>query len=116
MPHSDDFGLDDDDTLFLAAATQVEASQHPGADFETSPRATKRRRLGQGPSQVDGASSNELLTTFPSTKASFQAPVAEVSVNENGACEELPGAIEDKITKQPRHRIHVPQYNDIPAD
>ncbi|KAK0798389.1 3'-5' DNA helicase [Friedmanniomyces endolithicus] len=119
MPHSDDFGLDDDDTLFLAAATQVEASQHPGADFETSPRATKKRRVGRGPPQVDGASSNEPSTCFQPTAVSSQAPVAEVTVNENEAYEVLPGAeraVEDKTTKQPRHRIHVPQYNDIPAD
>lgn len=52
MPHSDDFGLEDDDTAFLEAATQVEASQRGG--FEPSPRPTKRRRVRRGPPQLDG--------------------------------------------------------------
>lgn len=55
MPGSDDFGFDDDDTLLIAAATQIEASQH-GGGFITSPRPTKRRRV-RGPAQLDGASS-----------------------------------------------------------
>jgi ATP-dependent DNA helicase MPH1 len=59
MTNSDDFGIDDDDTEFLAAATQAEASQH-GAAFAPSPRPTKRRRLRRGPRQMDGADSDDL--------------------------------------------------------
>lgn len=60
MPHSDDFGLEDDDSAFLEAATQVEASQRGG--FDLSPRPTKRRRVRRrqrGPPQLDGNGSED---------------------------------------------------------
>ncbi|TKA83789.1 hypothetical protein B0A55_00054 [Friedmanniomyces simplex] len=132
MPHSDDFGFDNDDTLFIAAATQVEASQHPAGSFEASPRPTKKLRTGRGPTQVDGANSDGLgwsgtedeahsppqaSTYFQSTAAASQAPVEGVTGNED---EEYyfpgEGGVEDKSAKQSRHKIHVPQNNGIPAD
>ncbi|KAK3675702.1 3'-5' DNA helicase [Recurvomyces mirabilis] len=57
MPHSDDFGIDDDDTEFLAVATQVEASPH-GGKFEPSGRPMKRRRILHTGAQVDAADSD----------------------------------------------------------
>ncbi|KAI6824740.1 P-loop containing nucleoside triphosphate hydrolase protein [Hortaea werneckii] len=63
MTPSDDYGFDDDDTEFIAAATQVEASQHAGG-FETSPRPTKKRRVQQpNAGQLDGESASELASS-----------------------------------------------------
>ena len=55
MSSSDEYGAEDDTEFFLAAATQIEASQH--VDFAASPRPTKRRRISR-PRQVDGADSD----------------------------------------------------------
>jgi len=55
MSSSDEYGAEGDDTEFLAAATQVEASQN--VDFALSPRPTKRRRISRLP-QIDGVSSD----------------------------------------------------------
>ncbi|KAI6948701.1 hypothetical protein KC355_g14607, partial [Hortaea werneckii] len=63
MTPSDDYGFDDDDTELIAAATQVEASQHAGG-FETSPRPTKKRRVQQpSAGQLDGESASELASS-----------------------------------------------------
>ncbi|KAI7529952.1 hypothetical protein KC331_g14935 [Hortaea werneckii] len=63
MTPSDDYGFDDDDTEFIAAATQVEASQHAGG-FETSPRPTKKRRVQQpSAGQLDDESASELASS-----------------------------------------------------
>ncbi|KAF2165515.1 hypothetical protein M409DRAFT_24367 [Zasmidium cellare ATCC 36951] len=127
MPFSDDFGLDDD-TEFLAAATQVEASQHGGL-FEPSPRPTKKRRVRRrGPGQLDGADS-ELLEwsesdeenrSPPNPSTFFQSPARQeatatqngdnnVDIDEEGYY--LPGelGIEDNTVKKPKYRIHVPE-------
>ncbi|KAK3666243.1 3'-5' DNA helicase [Elasticomyces elasticus] len=135
MVDSDDFGSDGDDTLFLAAATQAEASQRHGNNggFDASPRPAKRRRVRRrrGPGQLDGASSEELewsetddeghsppkaSTYFQSTAA---APTqAGTEGNENDDPEYyFPGEggslIEEKSAAKPRFKIHVPQNGGI---
>ena len=57
MPHSDDFGLDDDDSEFIAAATQIEASQNGG--FDPSHRPAKRRKVTSGRGHLEEAYSQE---------------------------------------------------------
>lgn len=128
MPHSDDFGFDDDDTAFIAAATQVEVSQRDG--FEASPRPAKRRRIRRGPRQIDGASSVELEWSetddeahSPPKRASpvKQSEGRTASDDEPAEDEEyyFPGELQgpgDKSAKQTRHKIHIPkdggQYED----
>ncbi|KAK5120352.1 hypothetical protein LTR85_006291 [Meristemomyces frigidus] len=128
MPHSDEFGIDDDDTAFIAAATQVEASQH-GGGFEASPRPTKRRRVRRrGPRQVDGASSDELEWSEtddegdspPKQLSHFQATAAPAQRAEDGGEENdlgldrayyFPGELgeEDKTVKKSKYKIHIPK-------
>ncbi|KAK4629647.1 ATP-dependent DNA helicase mph1 [Fulvia fulva] len=128
MPHSDDFGIDEDDTLFLAAATQVEASQHNG--FAPSPRPTKRRRVRRkGPPHLDGASSREVecsetddeapsppksssSTHIQSTAAPDQADATQKPSDEAGEdYRYFPGelAVEENTSKRSKYRIHVPE-------
>ncbi|KAK3066813.1 3'-5' DNA helicase [Teratosphaeriaceae sp. CCFEE 6253] len=126
MPHSDDFGFDDDDTAFLEAATQVEASQHHGGSFAPSPRPTKRRRIRRGPRQLDGATSDVLewsesdddaqsppgtLTQLHPTVAHTQATAIGDGDNEDADYYfEGEGAIvTDASVKQSRFKIHVPK-------
>lgn len=128
MPLSDDFGDDDDDTDFLAVATQVEASQH-GDGFEASPRPTKRRRVRRrGPRQVDGASSDGLEWSEtddeghspPKQSSYFQSTAAQKqSELDNGEESDLgvdrdyyfPGELgeEEKSVKQSKYKIHIPK-------
>lgn len=127
MPHSDDFGFDDDDTAFIAAATQVEASQHDGG-FEASPRPTKRRKVRRrGPGQVDGASSDELGWSETDdeghsppkqsgysqpTKAPTQGPEGDNAENEPEVDPGyyFPGELgEEKTATKSRHKIHIPK-------
>ncbi|KAK4499186.1 hypothetical protein PRZ48_009699 [Zasmidium cellare] len=127
MPHSDDYGLDDD-TEFLAAATQVEASQG-GGFFEPSPRPTKKRRVRRtGPGQLDGADSEDLEWSEtdeenhspPKQSTYFQSSAhpgatatqngeSGVDIDEEGYY--LPGelGIEDNTVKKPKYKIHVPE-------
>ena len=126
MPHSDDFGLEDDDSAFLIAATQAEASQHGG--FEPSPRPTKRRRIvrRKGPSNLDGASDEELewsetddeAHSPPKTSTYFQStangPTQAAGSDEIEEEEEyyyhpgeLPGELQE-VAKTSRFKIHVP--------
>ena len=128
MPGSDDFGYDDDDTLFIAAATQAEASQH-GGGFETSPRPTKRRRV-RGPAQVDGASSDEVERSetdeeghSPAKEQSrhFQSTAAPSQEDEGVGLPEIdeeyyfPGELPDedgngeKSAKNSKYKIAVPR-------
>ncbi|KAK4550141.1 hypothetical protein LTR36_003108 [Oleoguttula mirabilis] len=128
MPHSDDFGVDDDDTAFLAAATQVEASQH-GGGFEASPRPAKRRRVRRrGPRQVDGASSDDLEWSetddegysLPTQSSHFQPAAAAPHARAGGGEENdlgldrayyFPGELdeEDKTAKKSKYKIHIPK-------
>ncbi|KAH9815684.1 ATP-dependent DNA helicase mph1-like [Teratosphaeria destructans] len=130
MPHSDDFGIDDDDTVFLAAATQVEASQY-GGGFAASPRPTKRQRTREGPRQLDGAESHDLdwpatddeaqnypkHAQAPSNTITTQAPAS----GEDGETDEeyyFPGEAEDLgVQKASKYKIHIPknggQFKDV---
>ncbi|WPH02619.1 Hypothetical protein R9X50_00548400 [Acrodontium crateriforme] len=121
MPSSDEFGLDDDDTEFIAAATQLAASQHAGG-FAASPRPSKRRRLGQ----YDGASSDnpdspsgykedalgsqgrysisEILDQEPA--GDENAP--DGSVLDPCDLENEPPSPEDNNAKRAKYKIHIP--------
>lgn len=128
MPHSDDFGLDDD-TEFLAAATQAEAFQHAGF-FDPSPRPAKKRRVRRrAPGQVDGADSDDLersetdeenhsppkqSTFFQSSSSKPQITATQDGEQDFDIDEEgyyLPGELgnEDNTVKNPKYRIHVPE-------
>lgn len=128
MPGSDDFGIEDDDTLFIAAATQVEASQH-GGGFATSPRPIKRRRI-RGPAQIDGASSDEhgwsetdeeahspakrQSRYFSATAAPTQHPtqIEEEDLPEADQEYYLPGELQgedDQSAKHSKYKIAVPR-------
>ncbi|KAK3720916.1 3'-5' DNA helicase [Vermiconidia calcicola] len=123
MPHSDDFGLEDDDTEFIAAATQVEASQHGG--FEACPRPAKRRRIRKGPRQLDGASSQEVEWSetddeghSPPKKAAAtqtQAPLQRTASDDEPEDDPeyyFPGEIEgadNQPAKNSKYKIHVPR-------
>ncbi|KAK5172234.1 3'-5' DNA helicase [Saxophila tyrrhenica] len=123
MPHSEDYGSDDDDTLFIAAATQVEASQHHG--FENSPRPAKRQRTGPGPSQVDGPASQELewsgtddeAPSLPKhTDGGSTLPTQDRTASDSEAEEDpeyyFPGELGEDggeaAAKQSKYRIHAP--------
>lgn len=132
MPHSDDFGLEDDDTAFLIAATQAEASQSGG--FEPSSRPAKRRRVvrEQGASNLDGASDEELegsetddeaesppeASTCPQTTVggSTQAIGSDEPEEYDYFPGELPGEAQE-VAKVSRYKIHVPdqggQFPDL---
>jgi ATP-dependent DNA helicase MPH1 len=78
MIHSDEFGIDDDDTAWLDAATQLEASQ---AVFHPSPRPSKRRKT---------------------------SPTADESDVESDDSYYLPGELERvDVAKNSKHKIHV---------
>ncbi|PPJ60997.1 hypothetical protein CBER1_01999 [Cercospora berteroae] len=125
MPHSDDFGIDDDDTVFLIAAAQAEASQ--AHDFEPSSRPTKRRRVTRkGPSNVDGASDVEyewsetdeeahsppkVSTNLQSTANGFTQATSGDSddIEDNPYLPgELPGDVQE-VPRVSRFKIHVPE-------
>ncbi|KAK5108846.1 hypothetical protein LTR62_007736 [Meristemomyces frigidus] len=128
MSHSDDFGIDDDDTEFLAAATEVEASQH-GGEFEASTRPTKRRRIRQSRSQLDGAAADDLEWSasdeeenIPSEASSCFNPTAANTQNNVAAPAQenadmnpdnyyFPGEIQDpnQAPKTSKHKIHIPK-------
>ncbi|TKA28220.1 hypothetical protein B0A50_04192 [Salinomyces thailandicus] len=130
MTLSDDYGFDDDDTAFIAAASQFEATQNAGG-FEASPRPYKRRRVGrQELGQIDGASSNGQTWSgsdredhspprrprLPKSAAHEPTQVATITDDEN-----VPEIDEDyyfpgeqgeeveKSTSNSRHKIHVPK-------
>ena len=123
MPHSDDFGLDEDDTAFIAAATQVEASQHGG--FDPSLRPVKRRRVENGPRQLDGPSSQKL--EWSGTDEELHSPpkqstteATEATQQRTGSDDEpeedadyyFPGELEgqeNQPAKQSRFKTHIPK-------
>lgn len=124
MPHAEDFGTDDDDTAFIAAVTQVEASQNVAA-FEPSPRPAKRRRR-KGPRQLDGASDDEVewsetddeAHSPPKQSTHFQTAREVAQDGEDGEPEPetdseyyFPGELgdQDPAAKKSRHKIHVPK-------
>lgn len=131
MPGSDDFGFDDDDTLFLEAATQVEASQN-GGGFLASPRPTKRRRVCR-PGQLDGADSDDVdwsgmdaEVASPAKQQSRHFESAALPTRETTKIDEddlpeaddeyyLPGELDeqdgqgDKAAKQSKYKIAVPK-------
>jgi len=130
MPHSDDFSIDDDDAAFLAAATQVEASQN-GGGFDPSQRPTKRRRIEPKLGQVDGADGSEcsehgdcdggthgLATTSNHFRLVDEPTQASTTAgdedDERGVDTEyyFPGEIdgEGKNTKNSKYRIHIPTH------
>ncbi|KAK6438236.1 3'-5' DNA helicase [Oleoguttula sp. CCFEE 5521] len=129
MSVSDGYGSEGDDTAFLAAATQVEASQ--SAAFATSPRPTKRRRV-RGPSQLDGASSLELEWSGSDEEHSSPqilprkattAIAATQQTESSGDPHEDPdyyfaGELEaqDEQPKQSRYKIHVPKNGRVLQD
>ncbi|KAK3054341.1 3'-5' DNA helicase [Extremus antarcticus] len=124
MPHSDDFGSDDDDNLLIAAATQVEASQRH--NFEPSPRPAKRRRIRRGPTQLDGPSSHELEWSEtddeghspPKQPNEAAIPHNDQRIEPADEPEEdggyyFPGEVEgqngESAAKQSKYKIHHPQ-------
>ena len=124
MPHSEDFGFDDDDTDFIAAATQVEASQNGG--FEPSVRPTKRRRVSKGPRQVDGATSDDLEwcgTDDEAHSPAKQSVPAQSQASEKRTASdnepeedpeyyfpgELQGLDEQPVKRNPKYKIHIPK-------
>jgi ATP-dependent DNA helicase MPH1 len=137
MSSSDEYGVEGDDTEFLAAATQVEATQN--VDFAASPRPTKRRRISRLP-QIDGTSSDVsdglevddiespprttsrhfgARTTPPATEDNGQDGYEEDEVEEEDNREPesdpsylLPGEDpngEDQAAKQSKYKIHIPK-------
>ncbi|KAF7193457.1 ATP-dependent DNA helicase mph1 [Pseudocercospora fuligena] len=113
MPHSDDFGLDDDDTEFLAVATQVEASQRN--DFRASPRPTKKRRVSRrARAQLDGHSSDEL--EWSETDEEAHSPPKVSTYFQSTAPPPTPPsqAIQDGIDPFPSEGIE--EYNYFPGE
>lgn len=136
MSSSDEYGVEGDDTEYLAAATQVEATQN--VDFTASPRSTKRRRISRLP-QIDGASSDvsdglegdDIESPPRTTSRHFGARTAptppedigqddfeEDEVEEDNREPEsdpsylLPGEDpdgEDQAAKQSKYKIHIPR-------
>lgn len=128
MAHSDDFGLEDDDSLFLEAATQVEVSQRGG--FDPCPRPTKRRRVRpRGPPQLDGNESGDdddeevewsgaeyeahspaknSQNFQPSTAIRTQTQTTNLGSDPDGYY--LPGELgpDENAAKNSRFKIHVP--------
>ncbi|KAK6435251.1 3'-5' DNA helicase [Oleoguttula sp. CCFEE 5521] len=130
MSVSDGYGSDGDDTAFLAAATQVEASQ--SVAFATSPRPAKRRRV-RGPSQLDRASSEELERSgsdgehsspqiLPRKSATTTAPTQRSDAS--GDADEdpdyyFPGELDaqdEQPAKQSKYKIHVPKNGRVLQD
>lgn len=143
MSSSDEYGVEGDDTEFLAAATQVEASQH--VDFTVSPRPTKRRRISRLP-QIDGASSDvsddlggEHVESPPRTSSRhFGASTAPAPAEDSGQDdieedeedvdgqeqetdpsyyfpEENPDG-DDQAAKQSKYKIHIPKNGGLLPD
>jgi ATP-dependent DNA helicase MPH1 len=143
MSSSDEYGAEGDDTEFLAAATQVEASQN--VDFAASPRPTKRRRISRLP-QIDGASSDasdgsggDDIESPPRTDSRhFGARTAPAAAEGSGPddfdeeeeqerglepetdrsyyfAEENPDG-DDQAAKQSKYKIHIPKNGGLLPD
>lgn len=141
MSSDDEFGVEGDDTEFLAAATQVEASQN--VDFAASPRPTKRRRVG-GPQQIDGAASDtdgsgieeEEDDSPPRARSRHFNGNATTQAEDCGQDDEdqeededrEPGSdpsyyfpeelqdSEEQVAKQSKYKIHIPKNGGILPD
>lgn len=134
MYSSDEYGVEDDDTEFLAAATQVEATQN--ADFAPSPRPTKRRRVGRPP-QLDGAESggsggveSEEDDSPPrATSRPSSGTAASTQADKDGQDEDLepeddpsyyfPEELKDgeeQAAKQSKYKIHIPRNGGLLPD
>ncbi|KAM0722251.1 hypothetical protein Q7P37_001692 [Cladosporium fusiforme] len=136
MSSSDEYGVEDDDTEFLAAATQVEASQN--VDFAASPRPSKRRRISRPP-QLDGTSSDRelddaesdgygssLRVTSKRSRRTAAPTQAEESDDEDGEEPQedpeyyFPGELRDEdeeaAAKQSKYKIHIPKNGGILPD
>jgi len=143
MSSSDEYGVEGDDTEFLAAATQVEASQN--VDFAASSRPTKRRRISRLP-QIDGAESDvsdgpevdDFESPPRTTSRHFGAriPPTPAEDNEQDDIEEdegeednrepesdpsyyFPEEIqdgEDQAAKQSKYKIHIPKNGGLLPD
>jgi hypothetical protein len=110
MPHSDDFDFDDDETAFLAVATQVEASQNVG--FEPSPRPVKRRRTGS--QELDRSDTDDEARSLPKQPQGTTAQEAAALDEDVGLDPEyyFPGEIEgleNQPAKKSKYKIHVPK-------
>lgn len=109
---SDDFGMDDDDTEFLAAATQIGASQADGDEFPGSPRLAKRRRLdsrreGRSKPSDDDKHHDGIDTTQPVTQATAAAEgIDEPGVDPARYAPREPGE-QQGLAKNPKYRIHI---------
>ncbi|KAF2771947.1 P-loop containing nucleoside triphosphate hydrolase protein [Teratosphaeria nubilosa] len=134
MPHSDDFGIDDDDTVFLAAATQAEASQY-GGGFAASPRPTKRRRIRKGLRGLDGAESDDLEWSDTDIEAhsppkNAQSPSNTITTQASAYGDDADGSDEEYyfpdetgeaedlgVQKVSKYKIHIPknggQFKDV---
>jgi ATP-dependent DNA helicase MPH1 len=130
MYSSDEYGVEDDDTEFLAAATQIEASQH--VDFAASPRPTKRRRISRA-RQLDGADSDgsdgleddeegsspvaapRHFTATAPTQAEADDTVHEEDESGYHFPEELQEG-EDQAAKQSKYKIHIPKNGGLIPD
>jgi ATP-dependent DNA helicase MPH1 len=138
MPSSDDYGSEGDDTEFIAAATQVEATQNN--DFAASPRPTKRRRISRVP-EIDGASSiaddvsKGSDIESPPTTASRYFGTATGEEDEEDDVEEgegdnsarkprvnpcdTPSRSEDEeeqVVQQSKYKIHIPKHGGLLPD
>lgn len=131
MSSSDEYGVEGDDTEFLAAATQIEASQH--VDFAASPRPTKRRRISRA-RQIDGAdldgsegaeddeegsspvaaASRHFTATAP-TQTESDDTIHEEDDSGYYFREELQEG-EDQAAKQSKYKIHIPKNGGLLPD
>jgi ATP-dependent DNA helicase MPH1 len=131
MSSSDEYGVEGDDTEFLAAATQIEASQH--VDFAASPRPTKRRRISRA-RQIDGAdsdgsdgveddeegSSPAAASRYFTATAPTQAEADDDTILEEDDSgyyfrEEVQEG-EDQAAKQSKYKIHIPKNGGLLPD
>jgi ATP-dependent DNA helicase MPH1 len=131
MSSSDEYGVEGDDTEFLAAATQIEASQH--VDFAASPRPTKRRRISRA-RQIDGADSDgsdgveddeegsspaaasrHFTATAPTQAEADDDTILEEDDSGYYFREEVQEG-EDQAAKQSKYKIHIPKNGGLLPD
>jgi ATP-dependent DNA helicase MPH1 len=129
MSSSDEYGVEGDDTEFLAAATQIEASQH--VDFAASPRPTKRRRISRA-RQIDGADDgsdgvedDEAGSSPVAATRHFKATAPTQAESDDTIHEEDDSGYyfrkevqegEDQAAKQSKYKIHIPKNGGLLPD
>jgi ATP-dependent DNA helicase MPH1 len=131
MSSSDEYGVEGDDTEFLAAATQIEASQH--VDFAASPRPTKRRRISRA-RQIDGADSDGSDGVEDDEEGSSPAAASrhftataptQAEADDDTILEEDDSGYyfregvqegEDQAAKQSKYKIHIPKNGGLLPD